>query len=437
MRLACWFSLVLLAAPAVAQATVADLVQQLGSRDGQKRNAAYRQLLANRKPEVIAAVAGAIEDLSRIGQELSCNVLRGFPRREVASVYKKMMSSATPYLRVVAVARLLPDYRADSDRSRRARAIKVLTKALAACKQDRVLSAVYACASVRDDAVFAQLRLMLRSDAAHVTKGVLRQLLNREGGVNADTQAAVTKLLTAKQSQVRGVAYAYLLHGDADHSEAFAKLLTDEPGVLWMVMDLLPKDKLHDALQDAIAAALAKPRSEHDIRRLAGVLRTAAPQKLKLALRGLVGHEKDAFRDEALAQLANMPGGFGEKDLMEMLHDKAMAVRVVAAGALRKQDNRAGLKPVIEAAKVRGKHQADAARVLGDYRSKQGVPVLLDLLDAADARVRNSAWSGLQETLRGLYPYRKFDFNKCGYAPNAASRQNGIATLRAWWASVE
>lgn len=435
-RLGASLCAVLLTVPLAAQAPIAELVQQLGSGNGQQRNAAYRKLMADRAPELIPQLGKAIDGLPRIGQELSCNLLRVFPRRDVAPVYKKMMASTTPYLRVVATARLLADYTSDSDRGRRKRTLKVLTEALAACKPNRLLRAVSACGNIREEAVFAQMRQRLRPAPAHVTRGLLRQLLNWERGVSDQTQAAAAKLLAATEPQVQGVAHAYLLHADASRSAEFAKLLKAKPGVLWNVLDLLPRDKLDAVLLDAIAEALAKPRSEHDIRRLAGVLRSA-PQKLKSVLQALVGHEKDKFRDEALAQLANLPGGFGEKDLIAMLHDEAMAVRVVAAGALRKRDNRAGLQPVLDAAKVRGKHQADAARVLGDYRCKQGVPVLLDLLDAKDVRVRNAAWSGLQETLRGLYPYRKFEFRKCGYAPNAASRQNGIATLRAWWASVE
>lgn len=427
----------LLVAPLVGQADVVELVQRLGSNNGQQRNAAYRTLLRDRSPEVLAHLGKQIESQSRIGQELSCNLLRGFPLPDAAPVYKKLMAAKAPYLRAVGAARMVQHYTVEANRRQRAKAIRVLTESLAACPPNRVLAAVSQCGNLKDEEVLAQFRALLQPGPAHVVRGLLQQLRNKEGGSSAPTRAAAERLLEAKEPQVRGAALAYLLHDDSSHSEAFARLIKDDRSALWTSLDLLPRTKLDEQVLDALAEALAEARSEHDIRRLTGLMKAAAPQKLRMALRSLVGHEKEKLRDEALAQLGNLPGGFGEKDLLEMLHDKALAVRVVAAGALRRRDNRAGLEPVLEAAKVKGKHQADAAKVLGDYRCREGVPVLLDLLDAKDQHVRNMAWGGIQETLKGLFPYRKFDFQKSGYSPADGSRQRGIATLRAWWASVK
>jgi HEAT repeat protein len=97
-------------------------------------------------------------------------------------------------------------------------------------------------------------------------------------------------------------------------------------------------------------------------------------------------------------------------------------------------DDPSGLPVVIALLpRARGAKRAEAARVLGGFRSRQAVPPLLDLLDDPELAVRQAAWTGLQEIWRDLLPYRRFDFARCGYDPSASARAPGIAALRAFW----
>lgn len=429
---------VLLTGVSGAQSTLLELVQQLGSDDRRQRTDAYRALQRDRSPQIVGLIAKRIDSFPRVGQELSCNLLRMFPIADTSTVYKQLTAAESAYLRVVGAARLVPTYVGASARARRQRAIKVIAAALAACEADRIMNAVLACRQVVDPPVLAQLRAFLTPDTtAHVATGLLRELLLRERGTSKLTAQAVASLLTSSKPRVKAVAYAYLLRDDPSHGKPLAELLKEKPGVLWWVRDQLPTNKLGEAVIEAIAAGLMSPRSEHDIPRLAVILRQRAPHKLKVALRGLLGHEKEKYREVALKQLASMPGGLNHKDLMEMLQGDALPARIVAAATLRRRDNHAGLDVVLAAAKATGKYRVDAARALSDFRSKKAIPVLLDLLDAQDRAVRTVAWQGLQKTLRSIYPYRKFDFRGCDYDPNQGSRATAIATLRAWWAEAK
>jgi HEAT repeat protein len=97
-------------------------------------------------------------------------------------------------------------------------------------------------------------------------------------------------------------------------------------------------------------------------------------------------------------------------------------------------DDPRGLPNVLALARQPGQEQAEAVRVLATFRSREVVPVLLDRLDDGNAAVRQAAWQGLPQVVRDLFPYRRFDFEKCGYDPNAGNRSQAIAALRAWWA---
>lgn len=68
--------------------------------------------------------------------------------------------------------------------------------------------------------------------------------------------------------------------------------------------------------------------------------------------------------------------------------------------------------------------------------SREVVDTLLAALDAAELPVRTAAWSGLQQVWRGLFPYRRFEFERSGYQPNGADRAAAIAVLRSFWNGV-
>jgi HEAT repeat protein len=190
--------------------------------------------------------------------------------------------------------------------------------------------------------------------------------------------------------------------------------------------------RLDPAVVDAIAAALQAARP-FDVGPTATLLQRHAPDKAVAALRALLAGNNAELRGPALEALAAIPGALDQKQLKELLDSADVSQQLAAAATLRRMDDPSGLPVVIALLPRARARKAEAARVLGDFRSRQAVPPLLDLLDDQDLAVRQAAWTGLQEIWRALLPYRRFDFTRCGYDPAAPARAAGIAALRAWW----
>ncbi|MFT4513902.1 MAG: HEAT repeat protein, partial [Planctomycetota bacterium] len=307
----------------------------------------------------------------------------------------------------------------------------------------RKMSAVNACRDVLDETVFVTMRRWLQpKQSSHIVTGVLRDLLRRERGASVATSHAVRLLLASKDTRVLAAAHTYLLREDAKHEKQLADLSKKEPAVFWVVRDLLPSDgRYSDAIVAVIVSALLAPRSDRDVNQLAQLLKKHSQAQLGSALRELIGHEKEDIRAAALRQLSTLTGGLRAKDLLKLLRSDAVVARLIAADTMRRRDDPSGLEVVLQAVPTAGKHKVEALRVLGRFRSRKSIPLLLGMLDDTDVQVRNAAWRGVQETMRSLFPYRSFDFRKAGYDPQGDSggqaRPAGIERIRAWWASVK
>jgi HEAT repeat protein len=318
--------------------------------------------------------------------------------------------------------------------------LPVLAKAIAAAPgQDRqlVLNTLW---SIDDPSIVDAVRGYLTADAnGPLLVSALQQLRQLEKGRTAPTTAAVRALLDSRQPDLRTAALAWLCGGDGN--EAFVAelvaLLREDGNRFWQVERLFERDhKYPPALTDVFAAALASPRSQYDVTQVSGLLKTQAPELLAPALRQLLAHGNDDIRTAAMQALAAVPGGLASKDLQQMLHDGSAEQRLAAAAVLRRMDDPQGLPVVLELAKQPGRHLAETMRVLGGFRCREVVEPLLFALDDGNLQVRQNAWNGLQQVLRDLFPYRRFDFAQAGYDPNGTARTAGIQTLRAWWATM-
>ncbi|MBM4063993.1 MAG: HEAT repeat domain-containing protein, partial [Planctomycetes bacterium] len=177
--------------------------------------------------------------------------------------------------------------------------------------------------------------------------------------------------------------------------------------------------------------------SKYKVARLAALLRAQAPERAARVLRDLLAGGSADLRAAALEALAALPGGLDQKTLHRLLRDGDPGLQIVAAATLRRMDDPSGLPVLLELVARTGGHRAEAVEALGGFCTREVVEPLLNALDDGDVLVRERAWDALYAVLGSLFPYRHFDFPKCGYDPNAASRQAGIAQLRAWWATVK
>lgn len=430
--------LLVCAAPLAAQnaRSLEQWVTQLGSKDHGPRNAAYRELMRDRSPRIPALIGKQIGSFPQISQQLACNLLRNHPLDDARGVYRDMLAAKNAYLRVVAAARLLGGGPKAAVRKRH---MQTLLEGLASCGNGRKMAALDACRSVPGDEVLAAMRDWLQpKQPQHIVVGVLRELLRRERDATEATTAAAVRLCEAAEARVAGAAHAYLLRRGGEHGKRLAELCDKEPAVFWTVRDLLPKaGSRSKEVVEVMVAALRKPRSERDVNQLAQLMKSGSQAELGGVLRELLGHDKDDIRAAALKQLSTLPGGLKHADLVQLLKTGAVAARLVAADTLRRRDDPVGLDAVLASVDKAGKHKAEAMRVLGRFRARKAIPVLLDALADKDLGVRVAAWDGLKFTMNGLFPYRRFDFRGLDYDPRGQGRAAAIAQLRQWWASVK
>ena len=416
----------------------AALVEELGSSDMRKRLDAYRKLQRLRPTNLPQLLESCMDDLPHHGRQLASNLLRSVPGDARRRLDERLADSADPYLKAMGAAGLIRLHDRTGDRSGRRGALEAMAAAVRTCDAGNELPAVLQeLGAVRDAVVLDALVARLKPD---VSGHLLGQLLMRlwdspHGGA---TEAAVRKLAEAQDRRVRAVALAFLAREHDDAVEGLVELLEQHEDLLASVASQLEGSRrLNERLVEALLGLFESLRSPHDLTRLVRLLSGQPSSRIAGALGPLIDHEDDKLRDAALKAMAALPGGLSDKDAQKLLQSSSPLAHVVAADSLRRRDDRSGLDVVLRAANTAGAHRAEAARVLGEFRSREAIPVLLGLLDDADAGVRSRAWIGLQQTLRSLYPFRRFDFATAGYDPAASDRSAGISVLRRYWQQLQ
>lgn len=419
-----------LAAAAPAQRAVAELVTDLGSDKGQVRQRAYQELQRRKDPAIVAELDGRIETFARGGQQLSIYLLRQLPIDDTRKLYRRLAAKAQPFLQVAAAAELT--------RKQQKGALQRLVTVLAEVPERDRTSCTNHLYGLHDAGVHEALLGWLHPGAdANVVRATLLHL-ERQGRTDTDRmRAAVEPLVGSSKQPTKIAALAWLARVDRARADQLAELLDEDPKRFWPVRDLLDTDKqLGEKLVASIGKALEEPRSKYDVTRTTQLLKRQSASQAAVPLRKLREHDKEDIRAAALAALATIPGALREKDLQTMLRGGDVASLLVAADMLRRRDDMSGLDAVLQKATGAGKHRLEAAKVLARFRDPRVAEPLLGMLDDKNVQVRRQAWTGLQQLMRGLFPYRRFDFAGCSYRPDDGNRAKGIAELRSWWAAA-
>jgi HEAT repeat protein len=407
---------------------LAGLVEQLGAADATLRSRAYSALLQRRAPEIVPLLAKKIASFPLDGQSYGVYLLQQQPFDRTRATWLQLVDGAVPFLRGAGAAMLLRN-----GEPAHAGVLAALLQDGAAEVRQALINLVW---GITDERVLAAERACVRAgQPGSIAVQALQHLVQQENGRSDATVAAVALLAGDQDHNLRAAALAYLVAaGENAHAPALAALLAAEPGQLWSVRTFLDRAaRLDPAVVDAIAAALPRARP-YEVGPTAALLQRHAPDKAVAALRALLTGNNAELRAPALEALAAIPGALEQKQLRELLDSGDPSQQLAAAATLRRMDDPSGL-PVVIALLPRapGGRKAEAARVLGGFRSRQAVPPLLELLDDPEFAVRQAAWTGLQAIWRDLLPYRRFDFARCGYDPAAPARAAGIAALRAFW----
>lgn len=419
----------------VGQQDLASLVDQLAAAEPQARSQAYNELMRRRAPETVPLIGKRIVTMPPEGQQLAVYLLQQQPIEVTRPVYTQLAGAERAFLTAVGTAMLMRN----GDRTQALPLAKAIRNAPDGDRQ-AVLNVVW---SIDDPRVLEAIRSYLEPTAnGALVVSTLMHLRQQEKPPQPATLAAVQALATSDAPAVRAAALAWLAGSEVgprsdEASIVLAALLTATPDLYPMTSRLFERThKYPAALTEVIGAALERARSKHEVTQIAALLQSQGPGLAVPALRKLLDTGNEDVRAGALEALATLPGGLEGNALRTMLAGNSPEQQLVAAATLRRMDDPSGLPTVLALCKKPGAHLAEAARVLGGFRSRDAIPVLLDLLDDSNTMVRQHAWQGLQNQWRDLFPYRRFDFDKSGYAPNAGARAAGITTLRAWWAAV-
>ena len=428
-------ALALLAASLTAQQATKELdalLDQLGGADATARSQAFQTLQRERNPDVVGRLDKRIAAFAPAGQQLALYLLQQHAIDTTRPVYTHLLTAERPLLRATAAAMLVRH----GERTH----LPLLSKAVATTPREDRLQVLNALWSIDDPAVRDAVRGYVEADAnGPLLVAALALLRQQEKGQSDATTTVVRRLQTSADADVRAAALLWLVHGPDGEAAAtaLAALLREDGNRFWRIERLLERDRKQPAaLTDALVAALAAPRAGHDVAWLATLVKLQAPDRVLPALRQLLDHKNTEVRNAAMQALAATPGGLEPKDLLQLLRAGNAEQQVLAAGVLRRMDDASGLPIVIGLVQEPGTRTAEAVRVLASFRSREVVEPLLAALDDGKVQVRQFAWTGLQQVLGDLFPYRRFAFDRAGYNPGSEDRAAGLQTLRAWWATV-
>ncbi len=427
--------LVLGAASVSADEGLAALVAKLRSADPRAPYEAYAALNRRNDPAAVPLLVKALPGAGDMGQYYGVLLLQRVPAKAGSQALRALLGARSRYLRLLAAVAL--------QRRGVRRASDVIVKALEAKDVPAVRRALFLTRiySVRDPAVQRAVRSFLRADAAPavLAAAVYDVYLVRD----KDAVPPLRTLLTSDDLGVRAlVAACLMVLGDGGHADALAKAVSQgaiTTGQLSRIKMMLAQARpVPVSVLAAVTAHLAAETNPTALRMYVQLLGEHGYVKGTAEVRKLLDDDNDLVAKAAFEALSRFPGGVTPKALHKLLVSGDATRKIAAADALRRADDPSGL-PVVLSILASGKgadDRGEAARVLGSFRQAAVVEPLLAALDDDDLSVRSNAYNSLGTVLRTLFPYRRLDLGRTGYATNAtpAMRKTGVARLRAWWA---
>jgi HEAT repeat protein len=410
------------------------LVARLAAPDGAQSYQAYRALLGTKDPALAPLLVKALPGASELGQYYGVLLLQRLPARAATPALRHLAADSSPHLRVVALVALQRAGARDVGPDL-ARALR--TKGVAPAARATLLMRV---TSVRDPDVQEAVRGFLASGQAPevIEAATYDVYLVRD----AQAVAPLRALLAHDDVGVRAVAAGCLLVlGQVSAADALAAAIAAggiPGGPLYKVKTFLDQARPAPvAVLEAIRARLPEETDAFALRVLVQILGDHAYGRAAPDLRRLLDHRDAQVSKAAFEALSRIPGGVTADAMRRLLQSGDDARRLAAADALRRADDLSGFPAVVSilASGTKLTDRAEAARVLGGFRSARAVPPLLDALGDASSAVRANALNSLGTVLRTIFPYRRLDLGRTGYSASgpADRRAAGLQAIRAWW----
>lgn len=416
----------------------AGLIERLGAENARDRNHAYRQLQRERPADLPQVLEARLEALPHHGRQLASNLLRNLSIEQRRHLDQRLIESDHPYVRAIGAAGRIRLCQQTGDQVEHARAIEAMASAVRACDVRVELGAILQELGAAPDALVVDA--LVGRLSPDLSSSLVGQILQRLQPSQEDQaiESAVRALSTSEDRRVRAIALAFLVRAHRDAVEPLIELIEKHTDTLQPAMTQLQgAARLDPRLLEALLRRFPTLRSPQELTQLTRLLAPGSASRVARQLAALVDDDDSRMADGAATQLSRLARSLSDETARELLASPAPLARVLAADCLRRRDDRSGLPAVLDAASTAGSHRAETARVLGEFRSREAVPVLLGLMDDANVKVRSHAWTAVQKTLQSLYPFRRFDFSTVDYDPNALDRSAAMATLRRYWKSLE
>ena len=427
--------LLLFAAPAVAEKSVAELVAELGGPDAMQRSRAMTELRNRKDPRAIPLLVGALPDYEYLGQYYGVMVLEAYPQKLSEPALPSLVQAEAPYLRLAAATGV---YRYGD-----LRAVPVIVKTLTLpdIEPSIRMYMLNRLNWVQDRKVLDAVRSLVVPGAEVTVIGAAMNLL---GNMPDDaSRSMAVNLLADPRPGVRAMALTLLYRMGEEHraveiSEALRSGEVEYNEFIRIRSLLYPMPRVSAEILDAVLSLLEADDDTNTLSQGIGLIEKFRYRKAIPVLKKLLTHENRIVSKAAFEALSALGGGLDAEVLYPLLESEDVDQRLMAADALRKMDDLAGFTTLVEILKAgQDQQRADAAKALGGFRTPAAVePLIAALLDSYST-TRTYAETSLLSVLRTLYPYRRFDLVTTGYQRDgpAARREQAVKLIRGWWAA--
>lgn len=426
---------------------VEDLVRQLGDADGRTRHDAYRKLRQTRPAAAPPLLVKALPGYPLAAKDLGMSLLGLYPSRALQPLMMALAKEPSPYLKLCAATWLQTRRHALRSPDVELRIVEALGAAESPREVQMMLDRV---APVRTARVAgAVLDRAKRGEGLPVLDAALRHLMVCR---YVPAVSGVREMLRGakRNPEERAVCLAFLVAmGSVAKVEARGVEKADNEALARAILESKNLARLEHYLRGVselsrpVLSALLEFASTKTGREVVVAVKLLSRHPYSAALpklRELIEHEDDQVSKAAFDALMKLSGQLDAKLLRGLLSSRKPRLVTVAADALRRLDDDAGLPRLVALAGVKDdKARREVIEAIGKFRDRRAVPILISALDDSDASIRRSAQSGLQRILRGLLPYRRLDFRAAGYEVKApvATRRAAVAQIRHWWKLVD
>jgi HEAT repeat protein len=428
----------------IAQEDLETLVQQLGDpKDSRVRYAAYQRLRSQSPGPLLKLLLRDMESWILPAQSYGFSLVQSTPLDLQTPALHKLTRSKSPFLQLMSAVTLHRRQEAGMLR----RIVKVLEEAREGdAELQRYL--VQRLSYLEEPEVARVLRSYIRKDCDYdVLDSVLyyfsitgRSIAGRDVLDTSELRAQLRKLCDdgAWTPEKRLIVESFLLAFADPAAELYllgslaeanslqlsraSKFLQRAENVSAKLLELFAK-RLEDETNVSVQSTLIRILGEQRF------------FKARKAIEKLIESENSMVSGAAFDALAKLGGATDTDLLRRLLNSQNNSLVVRAAEALRRLDDETGLPALQKIARAAGSDRISALDALGGFRRAEVVDLLLDAMADSDGNVRSTAERSLGMVLRGLFPYRRIDIARTGYAAhaNAAARQQGLAQLREWW----